>query len=74
MKTARIDITGTHGSATIFRSGSDIVINISRLVGRGESWVVPARPTAEADRQERDGPPSSLSGPEGQRERFAKRW
>ncbi len=51
MKTTRIDISSTKGQATIFRSGGDIVINITRLVGRDESWVVPARATAAADRR-----------------------
>jgi hypothetical protein len=51
MKIARIDISSTKGRATIFRSGSDIVINITRLVGRDDSWVVPARATAAADRR-----------------------
>ena len=51
MKIARIDISSTKGRATVFRSGTDIVINISRLVGRDDSWVVPARPTAAGDRR-----------------------
>ena len=51
MKIARIDVSSTKGRATIFRSGTDIVINISRLVGRDDSWVVPARATAAGDRR-----------------------
>ena len=42
MKTTRIDIESKAGRATIFRSGADIVINVTRLVGRPDSWVVPA--------------------------------
>jgi len=51
MKIARIDISSTKGRATVFRSGTDIVINISRLIGRDHSWVVPARATAAGDRR-----------------------
>ena len=49
MKTMRIDISSVKGRATILRSGSDIVINVSRLIGKDESWVVPARPTGRCD-------------------------
>ena len=42
MKTTRIDIESKSGRATIFRSGADIVVNVTRLVGRPDSWVVPA--------------------------------
>ena len=50
MKTTRIDVSSTNGRATIFRSGSDIVINITRLAGRDLSWVEPAKATASARR------------------------
>jgi len=50
MKTTRIDVSSTKGRAAIFRSGSDIVINVSRLVGRPDSWVVSAAPAADAER------------------------
>jgi predicted ATPase len=50
MKTTRIDIEGRQGRATIFRSGSDIVINITRLAGRDLSWVEPVKATAFARR------------------------
>ena len=50
MKIARIDVSSTKGRATIFRSGTDIVINVTPLVGRDESWVVPARATADGER------------------------
>jgi predicted ATPase len=50
MKTTRIDVSSTNGRATIFRSGSDIVINITRQRGRDLSWVEPAKTTASARR------------------------
>jgi hypothetical protein len=43
MKTTRIGVSSTQGRATIFRSGSDIVINITRLARRDDSWLVNAR-------------------------------
>ena len=53
MKTTRIDIEGRTGKATIFRSGGEILINITRRtepgdttirrgIGRNDSWVVSA--------------------------------
>jgi len=61
MKIDRIEISGTHGRAMVFRSGWDIVINVTRLrgrpdatvrrgIGREDSWLVSARPTARGDR------------------------
>ena len=54
MRTTRIDIEGRTGKATIFRSGAEILINITRRsqqpdttirrgIGRNDSWVVSAR-------------------------------
>lgn len=52
MKTVRIDIAGTHGKATLVRSEMEVVINISKVVGRAagrielrpvDSWVMCAR-------------------------------
>ena len=54
MKTTRIDIEGRTGKATIFRSGGDIVVNVTRRsakpddtirrgIGRNDSWVISAR-------------------------------
>ena len=54
MRTTRIDIEGDRGRATIFRSGSDIVINVTRRsakpddtirlgIGHEDSWVVGCR-------------------------------
>ena len=53
MKITRIDIEGRTGKATIFRSGTEILINIARRteagdttirrgIGRNDSWVVSA--------------------------------
>jgi len=61
MKIDRIDISGTRGRATVFRSGSDIVINVTQLrgrpsatvrrgIGREDSWLVPARPGERGNR------------------------
>jgi hypothetical protein len=54
MKIARIDITSTKGRATIFRSGQDIVINITPLIGRDDSWVVSARDERRQQQVARD--------------------
>jgi hypothetical protein len=54
MRTTRIDIEGDRGRATIFRSGSDIVINVTRRsakpddtirlgIGHEDSWLVGCR-------------------------------
>ena len=54
MRTTRIDIEGDRGRATIFRSGGDIVINVTRLadrpdgtirrgIGRNDSWLAGCR-------------------------------
>ena len=54
MRTTRIDIEGRTGKATIFRSGGEILINLTRRteagdttirrgMGRNDSWVVSAR-------------------------------
>ena len=62
MRIDRIDISGTHGRATVFRAGSDIVINVTRLrdrptatvrrgIGRDDSWLVPAGADRAGQRQ-----------------------
>ncbi len=54
MKTTRIDIEGRTGKATIFRSGGEIVINVTRRaarpddtirrgIGRDDSWLAGGR-------------------------------
>jgi hypothetical protein len=53
MRTTRIDIEGDRGRATIFRSGNDIVINVTRRsgkpdatirrgIGHNDSWLISA--------------------------------
>ena len=51
MQVTRIDIRDTRGRATIVRVGPEIVIHAVRLLGRDESWVIPVRPAAAAERQ-----------------------
>ena len=39
MRTTRIDIEGSRGRATIFRSGSDIVVNVTRRAGKPDDTI-----------------------------------